>query len=403
MNDKRTLHQQSAPPQDKPSTPKLKSQAQLFLEITAISGEYPADNIHRIFSSSSYAKKKISALTTDKLLKVVNKGGVKGYRLAIGGKRELMADNPARFAGYLDGVVETNKMRVGHARRLRLHSIAQVHTIMHNADVRIFQDNKPDLFSIPPSNQSQAVGGNLSMGTSRHLPVSAPCFYSSREQKSDIDKSNAIRGSRAVGALLTPTDVYAVYNTDSAFIGWREKVEHRYKAEIRERLCRGMLSEQYAGTEISGLLIGRNLNALEQYWATEKKGGAELSFLANAYHPLYFITNDVFGETQLRLLCEAAGMKALTDTLLKGLQPPDTKYPIEHDALTEDGTPVLFCCLLDIPRLIRFHNGLSLQGKIGKIIAFDFQEEVLMRYLGERAAFMKISFEKFTAHFFPDK
>ena len=96
-------------------------------------------------------------------------------------------------------------------------------------------------------------------------------------------------------------------------------------------------------------------------------------------------------------------MTALRDTISKGLRPPDTKYPIEHDALTEDGKPVLFCCLLDIPRFLRFRTGLSLQGKTGKIIAFDFQEEVLMKHLGERAEFTKISFEKFAARFFPDK
>ena len=164
-----------------------------------------------------------------------------------------------------------------------------------------------------------------------------------------------------------------------------------------------MLSEQYTGTEVSGLLIGRDLNALEQYWAAEKKSGAELSFLTNTYHPFYYITNDYYGEIQLRLLCDDARMTVLTGTLSKGLRPPDTKYPIEHDALTEDGNPVLFCCLLDIPRFLRFRSGLSLQSKTGKIIAFDFQEEVLMKHLGERAGFTKISFEKFAVHFFPDK
>jgi hypothetical protein len=171
MNEKYAHHTRAAPspspsqpptpPQSQISKPKPKpkSQAQLFLEITAISGEYPAENIYRIFSSSSYAKKKISALTAEKLIKVVNKGGIKGYRLAIGGKRKLMADNPARFAGYLDGDVETNKMRADHARRLRLHSMAQVHTFMHNAGVRFFKMISPTYLPNPhPAHRRRQSG-----------------------------------------------------------------------------------------------------------------------------------------------------------------------------------------------------------------------------------------------------
>jgi hypothetical protein len=183
--------------------------------------------------------------------------------------------------------------------------------------------------------------------------------------------------------------------------GWREKVEQRYKAEVRDTICRGVLSEQYSGKEVSGIMIGRSLESLEQYWTKEKKGGSELSFLSNTYHPFYYITNDAFGEIQLKLLYDDARMTAFSGALSKGLQSYDSKYPIEHDALTEDGNPVLFCCLLDIPRFLRFRNGLSLQGKAGKIIAFDFQQEVLMRHIGERAEFMTISFEKFAARFFP--
>jgi len=363
---------------------KSKSQAQLLLELTAISGEYPSDNISRLMPSQSYSKKVIYSLTADKLLKVIYKGGIRGYRLTAKGKRKLISQNPARFAGYLEGDVETNKMRADHSRRLRLHSMAQVYTLMYNAGVSIFQDAKPDILAAQPS----------------ACTISAPHFYSSREQKVDDEKSSAIRGSKAMGTLLTPTRAYAVYNTGNNQTSWFEKVEHRYKAEIRDHISRGVLLEQHNGKEPSGIMIGKSMESLELYWAEKKNGGAALSFLANTYHPFYFITNDDYGEAQLRLLCDDAKIVSLSYTLSKGLQPPDGKYPIEHDALTTDGIPVLFCCLLDIPRLIRFHVGLSLQGKIGKVIAFDFQQELLVRYLGERASITSISFEKFATRFF---
>jgi len=39
--------------------------------------------------------------------------------------------------------------------------------------------------------------------------------------------------------------------------------------------------------------------------------------------------------------------------------------------------------------------------KAGKVIAFDFQHEVLGRYLGDKVEFVLLSFEKFVKNFFP--
>ena len=44
-------------------------------------------------------------------------------------------------------------------------------------------------------------------------------------------------------------------------------------------------------------------------------------------------------------------------------------------------------------------NGAALHGKIGKVIAFDYQVEMLGRYLGDTAEFVGISFDKFVSRF----
>ena len=401
-------------PPESTSRTKPKSQGKLLMEITAISGEYPAKNIHRLIPAPSYAKKVISTLVADKQIKLVSTGGLKGYRLMLMGKRKLVAGNPARFAGFLDGAVETNKMRTGYERRLRLHSLAEVCTLMHGAGVEIFSDVKPRIFLLdtpnplsqphnekpeggkPPKVDNLAGHGNPTQHPPS--PITSPCFYTSREQKGTDD--NAIRGSRATGTLLTTTHVYAIYNTGSAESRWSEKTEQRYKAEMQDYICRKLLSHQYSGVPMNGIIVGDNLETLEKYLAVKEKKQPGYNFLTKVYQSFYYITNDNHGEIQLRLLCDDGKMAGLRNALLKGMRPPDNAYPIEHDALTEDGNPVLFCCLLNIPRLIRFRNGAALHKKAGKIIAFDFQLEMLERYLGDTATFVSLSFDKLVRQFF---
>ena len=371
---------------------KPKSQAQLFMELMAISGEYPAENIHRIIPSQSYAKKLITALIGDKLIKLVNKGGIRGYRLEIKGKRKLLAENPARYKEYLDGATDTNKLRSDNPRRLRLHSAAEVYTLMLNAGVLIYKDTKPLVYLLDASVSSSQSAFSQSV-------ITTSCFYSSREQKGEDD--NAIRGSRALGTLLTPTHVYAIYNTGGIESRWRESVEMRYRAEVHDHICGNLIYSQYKGSLVGGIVIGKSMDILEKYLVADAKTSAAHNFFSKTYQPFYFITNDDYGESQLKLLCDNARMTVLKTAMQKGLKPANSRYPIEHDALTEDGNPVLFCCQLNIPRLVQFRAGIQLHGKVGNVIAFDFQQELLERYLGGTAVFKTLSLEKLIERFYP--
>jgi len=407
-----TTPQQLMPAQS--TLDKPKPVGRQLMEITAISGEYPAGNIPRLIPAQSYAKKVLSSLIADKLIKQVSDGGLKGYRLTPKGKRSLVSDNPARFAGLFEGASETNKMRSGYERRLRLHSLAEVCTLMIGAGVGIFADVKPKVYILnEPTIPSQPSIGSLEGEKSprvnsptirgspnQHAPIviTGPCFYTSREQKGQHD--NAIRGSRAAGILLTPAHVYAIYNTSNVESRWSEKIEQRYKAEVQDYICRKLLFHQYQGVAVGGIMVGYDMETLEKYLVAKGKQQTTYHFLTKVYTSFYYITNDTYGEAQLKLLCNAEKMTALKNILIKGLHQPDAKHPIEHDALTEDGSPVLFCCLLDIPRLIRFRNGVALHGKIGRVIAFDFQVDMLCRYMGDMAEFVGISFDKFSKMFF---
>ena len=73
--------------------------------------------------------------------------------------------------------------------------------------------------------------------------------------------------------------------------------------------------------------------------------------------------------------------------------------------MDQDGTPVLFGWLLDLPRIAGFLKMMAFRNLSGKIICFDFQREVLENYCVSRGAvleFETIDFEKFERRFFGD-
>ena len=407
---------------------KRKSQGKVLMEITAMSGEYPADFIPRMIPAASYARKIISTLVGDKLIKPVLAGGLKGYRLTPKGKRQLLSDNPARFAGFLDGAVETNKIRKGYERRLRLHSLAEVCTLMHNAEVEIFKDVKPRVYlpdaptvssqphdkspeggkppkvnnHSPSENPSQPSVAHEGVNPGQRSPpiISAPCFYTSREQKGQED--NAIRGSRAAGTLLTPEHIYAIYNTGSAVSGWSKNTEQRFKAEVEANISRKLLVSQYEGRAVGGIMIGKDLGTLEKYLAVDEKDKNVYDFLIKVYQPFYYVTNDIHGEAQLKLLCDRDKMAMLRNAMLQRNLPPDKSCPVENDAITADGKPVLFCCHLDFPRLIRFRNSAILHKKAGKVAAFDFQVDMLKNYLKDTAEIVNLNFNNIMARLYQE-
>lgn len=408
MSDKQPSSANHSPnPSSTPSPePKPMSQGQILLEITAISGEYPASNIHRLIPAPNYSKKLVASLVKDRMLKLVNVGGLKGYRLDFKGKRKLLAENPSRFGSFLEGDTETNRSRADRTRRLRLHSMSEVSVMMHNAGVDFFQDTKPKIFPLNDSaSPSQTVNEDSENRSSTHrnnpqITISTPYFYTSREQKNQ--DNNKIRGSRAAGILLTPYRAYAIYNTGSAETMWSLSSEKVYNEVMVDELSRKLLLHQYKGDSVHGVMMGKDMEILEKYLNPTEKKVQNLNFLDLTYESFYYITNDNHGEFQLRVLCNKAKMNELKYQFVTSqFAPVDTKFPVVHDAINKDGNPVLFCFLLDIPRLIRFKGGLGFQNKTGVVLCLTHQRDMLMRYLGNDAEVKSYNFDKTKEWLFP--
>ncbi len=367
------------------SLPDKQTVGYMLLELVAISGELPADQLKRLPGGDSYKLSVVRVLKSQKLLRTYYRDGARGYRLTVSAKEALRQDNPKRFSFALSGSSETNLIKSEITRRLRLHRVAEATVTMMNADILFFRDEKPDIFS--PEWDERA-----------RLSIKAPAFYNSREIKEMGTVFTKIRGARSVGVLLTPADVFVVYNLGNAMMKWEYKSEMRTKALMKTVLCRERLPHQYPPDAIQGLIFANSMDLA--YDILKETGGKQYFILDGNYEHFYYLTNDRKGERLLSLLCSKTLTERLEDILYDDLYESESAANLESDAVDKNGNPVLLSFFCDLPRIKRFDTALQLQKKSGTLICFDFQRKVLERYCSNRVSFQTIDFQKWERSFF---
>lgn len=362
-----------------------------LLSLTALSGECSPDILSRLGIGPSYGEKLVTKLKDEGLLKTHYKDRLRGYRLACGGKKLLLAQNPERFSFYLSGNTETNHPRSGYPRRLRLQQASHIYAMLLNAGITFFRDEKPLIFREEPQ-----------AGESVRMPL--PIFYHSREVKELGTEAIKIGNSRIMGILFAPGCIYALFHTGTAPIKWEYQTELRVKTFLSHHISRGILSRgsiepcYHPDTPIRLLFIGSGMDTALKLM--ESTGGFQKSYfcLDSSFDYFHYVPDDAAGETTLRLLCSPALQKALRSLLLSDLEPPCPDYGLEHDAVSE-GMPVLLAFDFDMLRLSRFRTALSFHGLAGNLVCFDFQKPVLQQYFGDAAAIETIDLYKFERRF----
>ena len=316
-----------------------------LLSLTALSGECSPDILSRLGIGPSYGEKLVTKLKDEGLLKTHYKDRLRGYRLACGGKKLLLAQNPERFSFYLSGNTETNHPRSGYPRRLRLQQASHIYAMLLNAGITFFRDEKPLIFREEPQ-----------AGESVRMPL--PIFYHSREVKELGTEAVKIGNSRIMGILFAPGCIYALFHTGTAPIKWEYQTELRVKTFLSHHVSRGILSRgsiepcYHPDTPIRLLFIGSGMDTALKLM--ESTGGFQKSYfcLDSSFDYFHYVPDDAAGETTLRLLCSPALQKALRSLLLSDLEPPCPDYGLEHDAVSE-GMPVLLAFDFDMLRLSR--------------------------------------------------
>ena len=357
-----------------------------LLELTALSGEFPSDQLSRLSGGEAYKASVVQALKQKRLLHTYYRDRLRGYRLTAKAKELLAADQPQRFCSCLAGSAETNHIKSELFRRQRLHRIAEATVTMQNAGVVIYRDEKPDIFCPVWEKDFR-------------FPVASPTFYNSREIKELGTVTVKIKGARSVGVLLAEEGVFITYNMGDALMKWQYRAELRTKTLMQTILCRERLPEQYVPEDVKGLLLGNSMELAADILSGE--GGKQYLLLDGSYDHFYFLTNDRRGEKILRLLCGTELSDQLEAVLRTDLFDKDEGLPIENDAIDGNRNPVLFGYTCDLPRIKHFDTALRLQNKAGTLICFDFQRDALRRCCGKQMQFQAIDFNKWERRFFP--
>ena len=342
--------------------------------------------INRLPGSPYYLESVVTALKKDGLLRTYYRDKLRGYRLGPRAKATLLESRPDRFASYLTGDTDTNRLKCEIDRRLRLHRLAETYVTMDNAGVCVYRDEKPAIFA-----PDGYAGGRIVY----------PAFFSSREVKEMGIDTTKIRSSRSTGILLAPSGIFVTYNSSSALMKWRYKSEMRVKALIWSVICQQRLAPQFRHEDVHGLILGNSMDLA--YQILTSTGGRKHDFfmLDGSYEHFLYLTNNHQGEVILALLCDPVKTAELDRILLQGLTARQPGLAIEHDGVSPDGSPVLFGYFCDLPRIARFNTSLELSERPGTLICFDFQAEVLRSYCGSRVRFQTIDFTKFEGRLFP--
>ena len=358
----------------------------LILTLVALSGEFPTKQVSRLPSTKAYQQKVVKRLKKELLVYTYSQNSLRGLRLTADAKSLLSADRPEQFAPLFTGDTTTNAPKYSVPHRLRLHRMAEVLVTMHNAGVLVFPWEKIAVFqsSPPPA----------------YTRVTQPAYYSSREVKEIGPQSSMIRGSRSTGVLLADGGIFVVYNTGNFQMKWEFKAELRLKFFLQTELCRQRLPAQYMDAGVDAVVFGAEMRRLDTLMGIGDGLSHNNFVLDGGFEHFYFFPSDHKGEALARLLCDSELRASLDTLLLSGLRPPNPGLPIENDGLEGD-TPVLFGYLCDMPRLRRFDNALTIHGRDGIVICFDFQEEAYRRCLGPRIQFQCLDLEAVERSVFP--
>ena len=358
------------------------SQRERILSLIAVCGELPADQICRLPGGERYKQNMIQQLKKRRQIKTFYKDGLRVYRLLLPTKEMLLGKNPDRFTFYLTGVNETNHIRSEFTRRLRLHRLAETTVTMLNSGVEVYRDSKPDVFA----------------PTYKPSEITSPTFYNSREVKELGIDTIKINGARAMGVLLTETEVFSTYNLGDFVMEWDYKAEMRFKAMMQTTICQNRLKYQYSADSIHGLLLGNSMKLAAEM--LQRSRNKDYFIFDGGYEHFYYLTNDRKGERLLSILCYPDIRQIFYEMMTEDFFRRDPTYPVENDAIDKDGNPVLVGCICDLPRIKRFVNAIESQKRTGTIIGFDYQKDAIGSLCPEQIHFQKISFEKWERSFF---
>lgn len=349
----------------------MKKQDRLLMMI-AICGELPAALTGQVVGSDSYAAALITRLKQEGYISVRSKDGRRGYVLRAKGRRHVLCACGEDAGYFLRGATATGHVKSEADKRIRLHRMGEVWVFLWKAGVCIFQSQKPEWAEVSEGNG-----------------VEAAAYYGSLEFKGD---SEAIKGSRACGMLLSGNAAYVVYNTMAQRMKWAKKMERSMRIWA-ERLC--LKNGSFFAAD--ALILGESPLFLGELLESDGGIRKNLFQVDDIYEHYYYVPMQEEAAVQIWLLTDQEKRTRFYQFLSGILYRRREKEYAICDGYDECGNPVYFCHELELRHLLRVKQEAAWQ-QAGTVLCLDYQEEALRGYFGEKVKIQAVITERLEAY-----
>jgi len=330
------------------------------LELIAVCIDFPCRLINRFrWCGGRNIYKAVEKLVKEGYVKRYRKDGINSLRITKKGKFYLSKVNEKRFSA------NDEKRKYGKSerkKRMRIHRIAASFLMMQNAGVKIYVDEKPNIFSL------ERMGETI---------LENPAFYSSYEIKDLGIECKKIKFTRAVGMLITKDNLgFIVYNTEDSLIKWSSDAEQRLYGVITSILLRSYIQID----DLYAIMIGSSMGSAKKQLLS--KGGPQNSYfrLDGTYSQFYFIPEDKHGDLLLKFLSDTNRRKKMREAVLNNYRVDTGTLPFASDGVDDKGRVTLLAYEFDMEKIRKFKSGVELFEQPGKVICFEFQKKVLEEY-----------------------
>lgn len=213
-------------------------------------------------------------------------------------------------------------------------------------------------------------------------------YFTANAVKRSLD---VVSNSRAVGFMCCTNETFVVYNTgERARLKWSVSTEGKIMRIVNmiDREMREVKIEN--GREVSAILIGGEQAVSMIFEEREDKRVSTIK-IPSGYKEMLYVPYTEDGVWLLEQMNTAEWRAELKKKYLKGLEPPNIKNGIAHDAKDKDVNVLLFC-IPDIEKLHNFVTHAKFTGAKEKfrILCYPFQEGFLRTITGDNCEIQTI-------------
>jgi len=335
---------------------KIKVLALEILELIAVLIDFPCSLINRFECSSRNIYRIVCRLIDAGLIKRFRKDKMGSLRLTNKGQAYLLEHDRGRIGKLGD---DRKYCKSETEKRRRLHRIASTYIAIRNGGVRIYKDQRPEMFS------------NSNVG---EVEINEPIFYSSLEIKELGIECTKIKFCRAVGILLASNeDGFIVYNSQNALMKWSSKAEQR----IYGALYGLLLDSGIQINDFAGLMIGDNMELLKRMLLSDGGTRKQLFKVDDTFNEFYYVPEDKNGDFMISILVNKEIRNEIDKELIDMFEITECLRPYVCMGMDREGKPVLFAYGLNMVNLRKFKCGLEMFEGKGIVVCFEFQRKVL--------------------------